>query len=248
MLPKRMIQPILFAALLAALALGLSHGAQAYDWSALTLDSGPNAGFDASVALGPCDGDFDCDGVPDAIDNCLVNPNPDQADLDGDGVGDACDWDPDGDGVGGLSDNCPLIPNPGQDDYDLDGVGDICDNCPDDANPDQADNDNDGDGDACDLDDDNDGFENDVEQYLGTDPLDACPDNPSDDAWPLDNNVDGYVTVSGDVYSYVGKNNCVVENNPECKRLDLNMDGVVKTEGDNSDVDLYNGKIGQTCD
>jgi hypothetical protein len=37
-------------------------------------------------------------------------------------------------------------------------------------------------GHACDNDDDNDGFNESVESYVRTDPLDACPDNPSDDA------------------------------------------------------------------
>jgi len=32
------------------------------------------------------------------MDNCRVFPNPDQADLDGDGKGDVCDDDIDGDG------------------------------------------------------------------------------------------------------------------------------------------------------
>jgi PKD repeat protein len=34
--------------------------------------------------------DGDGDGVPDDSDNCPIHPNPDQADVDGDAVGDAC--------------------------------------------------------------------------------------------------------------------------------------------------------------
>ena len=36
--------------------------------------------------------DTDDDGVPDSTDNCPLTPNPDQADSDGDGVGDVCDF------------------------------------------------------------------------------------------------------------------------------------------------------------
>ena len=43
--------------------------------------------------------DSDGDGVIDALDNCPAVVNPDQADFDGDGLGDACDPDDDNDGM-----------------------------------------------------------------------------------------------------------------------------------------------------
>jgi outer membrane murein-binding lipoprotein Lpp len=58
--------------------------------------------------------DFDNDGAPDATDNCVDDPNPDQADIDGDRVGDVCD-------------NCIPLPNRDQKDEDNNGFGDICD-------------------------------------------------------------------------------------------------------------------------
>ena len=39
------------------------------------------------------------DGIPDLLDNCPLEENPDQEDLDGDGRGDLCDPDIDGDGI-----------------------------------------------------------------------------------------------------------------------------------------------------
>jgi uncharacterized protein (TIGR03790 family) len=42
--------------------------------------------------------DRDGDSVPDGLDNCLVLPNPEQRDTDGDGFGNLCDADFDGDG------------------------------------------------------------------------------------------------------------------------------------------------------
>ena len=59
----------------------------------------------------------------------LTTSNPDQADINENGVGNLCDpvTDTDEDGVADLEDNCPLDDNPGQEDEDRDGVGDVCD-------------------------------------------------------------------------------------------------------------------------
>ncbi len=80
--------------------------------------------------------DRDGDGVADSFDNCPADDNSDQADLDGDGTGDACNdaEDPDGDEIADALDVCPDTPDPSQDDVDGDGIGDVCDPFPDDDN------------------------------------------------------------------------------------------------------------------
>jgi cysteine-rich repeat protein len=97
-----------------------------------------------------CPLDADDDGVPDDEDNCPGTENADQADADGDGVGDICEGDRDSDSVGDEVDNCPEVANSNQTDTDSDALGDACDNCPTAANVDQVDGDADGIGDACD--------------------------------------------------------------------------------------------------
>jgi len=49
-----------------------------------------------------------------SFDNCPCISNPDQADTDGDDIGDACD-------------NCPFSANADQADSEGDGIGDVCD-------------------------------------------------------------------------------------------------------------------------
>ncbi|MDT0649543.1 T9SS type A sorting domain-containing protein, partial [Autumnicola edwardsiae] len=51
-------------------------------------------------------GDIDGDGILNGVDNCISTPNPDQADVNENGVGDVCD-DDDGDGIINFEDNCP---------------------------------------------------------------------------------------------------------------------------------------------
>lgn len=91
--------------------------------------------------------DSDGDGFKDSADNCVDTPNPDQANRNGDDVGDVCD-DTDGDGVIDSEDAFPDDDTETLD-TDMDTVGDNIDNCPLVANQDQADRDFDGIGNRC---------------------------------------------------------------------------------------------------
>ena len=122
-------------------------------------DGNPSTVNDAIDANCQCNGvrDFDLDGVLDSFDNCPINSNPNQADFDGDGLGDACDDDDDNDGIVDTVDCDPFDatvtiqpgdtcndgnPNTvndritsdcgclGDGDIDRDGIADSVDNCP----------------------------------------------------------------------------------------------------------------------
>ena len=150
------------------------------DQVTFSWDSGTNI---PTVTVGSPDGDDD--GVADDVDNCPATPNADQANFDGDALGDACDPDDDNDGVADGDDAFPLDPSESSD-VDGDGLGDNAD--PDDDNDGQSDTDEaacgsdptnaastspDSDGDhvpdCVDLDDDNDGVADDVDRCPATD-------------------------------------------------------------------------------
>ena len=195
-----------------------------------------------------CINDRDGDAVPDGSDNCPDLPNPDQANFDGDGFGDACDPDDDNDGAPDTTDNCAFLANPGQQDVDLDGLGDSCDsdidndllanhadNCPFIANADQADSEADGAGDVCDTDDDNDGAE---------DPSDNCPLVGNADQSDLDGDGDGDACDADKDGDGLGNDddNCPGDTNPG--QADADGDG----QGDVCDSDDDNDGVSDETD
>ena len=118
----------------------LLAGSTAIDNGVATCAAADQRGFTRAGQGTTCDAgayerlndDADGDGVLDGADNCPAVVNADQADLDGDLLGDACDPDDDGDTVADGSDNCPINPNADQANSDGDSQGDVCD--PDDDN------------------------------------------------------------------------------------------------------------------
>lgn len=142
--------------------------------------------------------DSDMDGVVEGEDNCPGTRNPrnsdgKQADLDGDGFGDACDPDRDGDllidplpaetsamrsaataNEPAATDQYPddtdndAVANFDDGDDDNDGIADASDNCQLIGNADQANLDRDGTGDVCDEDDDGDEVNDILEGFAGS--------------------------------------------------------------------------------
>jgi hypothetical protein len=83
--------------------------------------------------------DSDFDSVNDSEDNCPLESNNTQSDIDNDGVGNACEAveaakegedaaidDYDGDGIEDATDNCPTLTNADQLDDDSNGTGNAC--------------------------------------------------------------------------------------------------------------------------
>ncbi len=227
-----------------AFALLLSDGGDVFDQKAATnyvrLVSGP-------LALSPTDRDGD--GIADSDDNCPELANPDQADGNGDGLGDACTAPPpapdrDGDGVPDAWDNCPDLANPDQVDRDGDGLGDVCDtppppldsdgdgtpdatdNCPTTPNRDQADGNGDGLGDACTapavpLDSDGDGVPDDRDNC----PVLANPDQADADGDGLGDPCDSTPPDDPDGDGIIDhQDNCPRRANPD--QIDLDWDGL----------------------
>jgi len=105
--------------------------------------------------------------------------------------------------------------------------------------------DNDGILDPDEPDDDDDAFDDDVESYLDTDSCDDCTNDPGvHDAWPLDINMDKFVTVAGDALYFRGHIGATPGSPEWWQRLDLNADNYITVAGD---ALLFRGMIGETC-
>ena len=191
------------------------------------LDDGSGNGqvFDEPCKAGSVSG---CD------DNCPVVQNPDQADSDGDGIGNACESDSDGDGWPDGIDNCPNTPNPKQINTDgLDDGGDACD----------LDDDEDGDPDTTDCEPTNPSVSSiQVENCNGKD--DNCNDQV-DEGFP-DTDEDGIadcIDVDDDDDGILDtKDNCPLASNFD--QIDTDGD----KEGDACDIDDDNDSVPDEID
>ena len=193
----------------------------------------PGSANPAGCGSPPFFDDWDEDGVLNEDDNCPNEANADQADLDGDGVGDACDPDLDNDGAENASDDNPTHPficddadADGCDDCAQgDGFGPLADNDPDNDGPDT-----DGDGicDSGDADIDNDGVVNGADSNPA-DPT-ICQDIDNDGCDDCAVGVDGFGPLA--------------DFNPVNDGPDLDGDGIC----DSGDADIDNDGVPNATD
>lgn len=152
-------------------------GSEAYDFDGDGFGDSHDSDIDndgltntreAEIGTDPIRPDSDFDTLLDGLDNCPLDSNLSQDDLDADGIGDECDSDRDGDGVSDEAENSrgssPILI-----DTDGDGAFDAVDLFPTNAS-DSLDNDNDGVGNNADTDDDNDGVTDSAETVSGLNP------------------------------------------------------------------------------
>ena len=218
-----------------------------------TDSSGQPNGIDVYV-FGP---DSDADTLADVHDNCPQVSNLDQADLDGDDLGDVCDADDDADGLSDV-DEALVGTDPTNPDTDADAALDGSDNCPLTINPSQADFDTDGVGDLCDPDDDDDGvtddsdcapFDNTI--FPGaTELCDAIDSDCDGDLVELFTNTDGDLEPDcidsdddgdgfGDSVDCAPLDSSIYPNAVEqCDGIDSDCDGSLVDEFDDTDGDL----------
>ncbi len=186
------------------------------------------------------EGDNPCTGgeTEDCDDNCIDDPNADQADLDSDGEGDACDDDIDGDGDPNSTDCAPIDPEIHS------GVFEICDGVDNDCN-DGIDEDYTEVGEPCDGDDSDDcqyGTYTCTEDQLDTECENETTTDITEECNGLDDDCDtttdeGFLNTDGD-------------DEADCVDGDDDNDGI-SDDGDGSFVDGDNPCTGgetETCD
>lgn len=147
--------------------------------------------------------DQDNDGIATSVDNCPMVANTDQADLDGDTLGDVCDDDRDNDGFDDPSDDCPNLAGnstkgkSGCPDSDNDSWANDVDDCPGIAGVSDIDRN------GC-RDSDGDGYSNPDDEYTAIEGADAFPNEMSQwrdwDGDGFGDNTDGF---EGDYCPYV---------------------------------------------